>query len=561
MKLDSSKPGALSFKVLEAGQEEIRPPLTPATEVDLQKSCAILVQSTGYSKSFSQAVGSTQRRPHARQEGAVPVRSHNRTPSKSGNRTPVGRVSKSHRRTGSAVRFEKTSTSKYVPPRRPAPEKSVPVARHGKKNRDEKKLPKEDELKIPEEREPNKRVEMELAAPLEKKSTEKERKSSDVHSGEESEKNRKGVKKLVVAVTGYLRPQDTTSSPPSAESEPSPDRKDKVPQELSPTVSTEKTKRTTEPTRTRPSRRIETTTYVEAYPEHLNKSGSDEEKKTADPHMKRSVSKRLGHAMKDYVKPPYVDRFTPEPLNTSTSKEELRKPEKKRTTNKPPTKLQAKPSPIDVSTINVIEEEEPSAKPTKTPKSAKSLPERLPKTEKSPIERPSPDKEIPKSTTEAKTKTSGTNGHHNPFRLLHNYVKPSMAESLPPLQTNLPQGTANLSPPLPSERRPLTPQKSQPSMTYVPPKIRPRGKTLPGSEVPTSNDTSTASAPTRQGPIFGGGYPVKQEASVALSPKDKENRGPSSPGFFGRNANGSGFRIHFSHFLHKQRGDGYDQLE
>ncbi|KAF3910888.1 hypothetical protein ABW20_dc0107514 [Dactylellina cionopaga] len=565
MKLDSSKPGALSFKVLEAGQEEIRPPLTPATEVDLQKSCAILVQSTGYSKSFRDAVNSTHQRAHARQNGTVPIRSHNRTPSKAGTRTPVGRVGKSHRRSGSSARYEKapTSTSKYVPPRRPAPERAVPVTRHGRKVAKEEETggPEDDQVvKAPK----LKKVEEEQVAPVDRKSSEKERKSTDGSgSGEEAEKNRKGVKKLVVnmhhAVTGYLRPHDlvTSPAPPTTEVQISPTatRNDRTSTEASPTV--KNAKPAVESLKIKASTRKDGTTYVEAMPEffHATKTSSEDEKNTD---MKRSVSKRLGHVVKEYVRPPHVDRFTPERLTTSTSKEELKKSEQKKHRVTKAMKEYVKPLPLDISEINEIEEALSPVKSEKTPKSAGIPAEKPPKREKSPIEHPAPNKELPKPPTEpvTKPKLPGANGHHNPFRMLHDYVKPSMVvEPTPPVIQTSPTQAPSLPPILPSERRPLAPQTLQPVAPYVPPKIRPRGKTLPSSEDPPPIEFAPSPS-IRAGPVFGGGYPAKNYES-----KDKENKGPVSPGFFGRNPGGSGFRIHFSHFLHKQRSDGYDQID
>ncbi|KAK6533636.1 hypothetical protein TWF694_002571 [Orbilia ellipsospora] len=582
MKLESSKPGALSFKVPETGQEEIRPPLTPATEVDLQKSCAILVQSAGYSKSFSKTVSSTttttttaQRKAHTRQDGTVPVRIHNRKSSKSGNRTPVARaVSKGHKRTASAVRFEKTSTSNYVPPRRPAPEKYVSAAKHRRKGKDEKKV--EEDVAVQEAaRDINGTSKQESdkasSTHVERLSAEKDRdrKSSEGTASEEDGKNPRGMKKLVVnmqqAMTGYKRPQENNNpaSPQSAEESLSPlGRGDKS--QGSPIAPTEQAKLALE-TKIKSSKRKDGTTYVEALPEYLHKKNSDEDMSKKPGEVKRSVSKRLGHSIKEYVKPPQVDRFTPEPLRPSTSKDDLKKAENKRRSVAKSMKEYVRPAPLDTSISAIKEEEqEPSpAKSDKTIKSAKSH-EKLPKDEKSPAEPlPLPPvKDTPKPPAEPKLRHTSPSSHHNhnPFRMIHDYVKPTMVvEPAPTIQTSVPPTGSLLSPQSIGERKPLAPQRSQPSMSYVPPKIRPRGKTLPGSEAPSEDNTAPA-MPTRHGPIFGGGYPVKQEGTLAPT-SNKENRSPVSPGFFGRNANGSGFRIHFSHFLHKQRSDGYDQLE
>ncbi|KAF3169952.1 hypothetical protein TWF788_010354 [Orbilia oligospora] len=604
----SSPPTALSFKIPDPysnTQEQLRPPLTPATEVDLQKSCAILVQSTGYSRSFKDAINSsasknaTMTTTQRRGGGTIPVvsRSHNRASSKSGSRTPVGRVVKAgsssssaaHRRNGSTVRYEKTSTSKYVPPRRPAPEKALPVARRVKVKRDDmggSEGEGSSSTVVKEKGQFENR---------EKKSmdTIKEAKSSDGSSVEETrtiaaatatiEKNKKvGVKKLVNVMTGYIRPHEA-SSQPAVESQSSPS--------MSNEVSPLKEKSNPwESLQVKSLKRKDGTAYIEAIPEHLQtKTSSDEEGKHTG--LKRSVSKRLGNAVKEYVKPPHVDRFTPEPLHpiSPTSKEESKKTEqqKKYRVTKAMREY-VRPSPTDISNVTIKEEEQHSSSQTSKPeRTSKYIPAKPP----SPVEKPtSPtltttkDKDLQKASTEptsSKQTTANNHSHHNPFRLLHDYVKPSMTES-PALQTNIPQVPTHLSPILPSERKPLTTQRSQPSMPYVPPKIRPRGKTLPLddnslSPKPTSaNNPSTvaaaATAATRQGPIFGGGYPAKQDiiattttttttTTSTAGSKDKENRGPISPGFFGRNPGGSGFRIHFSHFLNKQRSDGYDQLE
>ncbi|KAF3196518.1 hypothetical protein TWF679_005065 [Orbilia oligospora] len=605
----SSPPTALSFKIPDPysnTQEQLRPPLTPATEVDLQKSCAILVQSTGYSRSFKDAINSsasknaTMTTTQRRGGGTIPVvsRSHNRASSKSGSRTPVGRVVKAgsssssaaHRRNGSTVRYEKTSTSKYVPPRRPAPEKALPVARRVKVKRDDmggSEGEGSSSTVVKEKGQFENR---------EKKSmdTIKEAKSSDGSSVEETrtvaaaaaatiEKNKKvGVKKLVNVMTGYIRPHEA-SSQPAVESQSSPS--------MSNEVSPLKEKSNPwESLQVKSSKKKDGTAYIEAIPEHLQtKTSSDEEGKHTG--LKRSVSKRLGNAVKEYVKPPHVDRFTPEPLHpiSPTSKEESKKTEqqKKYRVTKAMREY-VRPSPTDISNVTIKEEEQHSSSQTSKPeRTSKYIPAKPP----SPVEKPtSPiltttkDKDLQKASTEptsSKQTTANNHSHHNPFRLLHDYVKPSMTES-PALQTNIPQVPTHLSPILPSERKPLTTQRSQPSMPYVPPKIRPRGKTLPLddnslSPKPTSaNNPSTvaaaAAAATRQGPIFGGGYPAKQDiiattttttttTTSTAGSKDKENRGPISPGFFGRNPGGSGFRIHFSHFLNKQRSDGYDQLE
>ncbi|KAK6343046.1 hypothetical protein TWF718_008423 [Orbilia javanica] len=556
MKPANSKPAALSFKILEPGQQEIRPPLTPATEVDLQKSCAILVQSTRYSRSFKDAVNSTSATAttsQRRSSGTVPVvRSHGRTPSKSGSKTPVGRVVKSSaagsRRNGSTVKYDRAlmSSSNYVPPRRPAPEKVLPVARRVKMKKEDGGSEEEKEVAVFRgKREVESRH-------IERKPAEKEMKSSDGSSLDEA-KNKKGVKKLVNVMTGYIRPHDvapqtTTESQSSpASSEVSPSKEKPSPWET---------------LQTKPSKRKNEVTFVEALPEQVpTKSGSDEEKKNTG--LKRNISKRLGHAVKDYVKPPHIDRFTPEPLHSvsSASKEEQKKAEQKKHRVTKAMREYVKPSPLDAPSA-MIEEKEPvqSAKTEKTVKSAKPLPI---------VEKPtSPTtKDLRKASPEpAPSKPAASNGHshHNPFRLLHEYVKPSMTDP-PVLRTNVPQASASLSPVLPSERRPLTPRGSQPSMPYVPPKIRPRGKTPTSDDDKASPDQTAPTSPsitTRQGPIFGGGYPVKQDVlTTTAAPRDEENRGPVSPGFFGRNPGGSGFRIHFSHFLHKQRGDGYDQLE
>ncbi|KAK6336168.1 hypothetical protein TWF696_001732 [Orbilia brochopaga] len=547
MKLDS-RPGVLSFKVLDAGQQEIRPPLTPATEVDLQKSCAILVQSTAYSRSFKDATHKAT----ARHNGAIPVRgggppsAQRRTPSKSGARTPVGRVSKAHRRAASSVKFEKTATSKYVPPRRPAPEKTLPSAasRHARKVKDEKKKPPMDRVDEAQETKPS--SEQPTAgerSPSRRKSLDI-KKSLDIRSadnssgGEDTEKNRTGVKKLVVnmhhAVTGYIRPLDLVTSPQATESQSSPTRTDRSSSEQS--TSTEKARPVGEALKVRSSRRRDGTTYVEALPEYMHtKSSLDEDRRSSDPIT--SVSKRLGHAVKDYVKPPYVDRFTPEPLAASDAP--------RRTMSRKHSVAKAmreyvRPSPGDPATAMDVDVSPTRA--DKIPKHSNS------KREKSPTVRISPSKDLQKPSSSlpaaiaAKTKPAATSAHHNPFRKIHDYVKPVTVTQQP----------VTVSPTSTSERRPLTPQSSQPSLAYVPPKIRPRGKTIPSSDSPSASDSS------RSGPIFGGGYPVKSDDS-----KDKENanRGPASPGFFGRNPGGSGFRIHFSHLLHKQRSDGYDQLE
>ncbi|EGX49417.1 hypothetical protein AOL_s00078g450 [Orbilia oligospora ATCC 24927] len=618
----SSPPTALSFKTQDPNSnniQELVPPLTPATEVDLQKSCARLVQSTGYSRSFKDAINSsasknattTMTTTQRRGNGTIPVvRSYNRaaassSSSKSGSRTPVGRVVKTgsssssagHRRNGSTVRYEKTSTSKYVPPRRPAPEKALPVARRVRVKR-------EDIGGSEEEGSSSSTVVKEKGQleNREKKSmdTIKEAKSSDGSSVEETrtattEKNKKvGVKKLVNVMTGYIR-QHEASSQPAMESQSSPS--------MSNEVSPLKEKSNPwESLQIKSSKRKDGTTYIEAIPEHLQtKTSSDEEGKHTG--LKRSVSKRLGNAVKEYVKPPHVDRFTPEPLHpiSPTSKEESKKTEqqKKYRVTKAMREY-VRPSPTDISNVTIEEEGQPPSSQTSKPeRTSKYIPAKPP----SPVEKPtsptltttkdkkptSPtiattkDKDLQKASTESTTSkqpTANNHSHHNPFRLLHDYVKPSMTE-LPTLQTNIPQAPTHLSPILPSERKPLTTQRSQPSMPYVPPKIRPRGKTLPLDDNPLSpkptspNNPSTvaaaAAAATRQGPIFGGGYPAKQDiiatttttttTTSTAGSKDKENRGPISPGFFGRNPGGSGFRIHFSHFLNKQRSDGYDQLE
>ncbi|KAJ6257523.1 hypothetical protein Dda_7308 [Drechslerella dactyloides] len=563
MKLDS-RPGVLSFKVLDAGQQEIRPPLTPATEVDLQKSCAILVQSTTYSRSFRDATHKAT----ARHNGAVAVRggggppsAQRRTPSKSGARTPVGRVSKAHRRASSNVRFEKTATSKYVPPRRPAPEKTLPATAgwHARKVKDEKKKPPMDSLDETQETKPASDPPVSAAATTavapERSPRRKSldiKKSLDIRSsdnssgGEDTEKSRIGVKKLVVnmhhAVTGYIRPVDLVTSPQAAESQSSPTRNNRSSSEQP--ASAEKSKHTGEALKVRASRRRDGTTYVEALPEFMHAT-LDEERRSYDP--KTSVSKRLGHAVKGYVKPPYVDRFTPQPLPPSSVP---RRTESKKYKVTRAMKEYVRPSPVDVATTAMDVDISPVRveKPLKPSNS---------KREKPPADRPSPPKESPKpSPTQAvaapKAKlTAAPTTHHNPFRKIHDYVKPAtVAAAAATEQPVVARSTSK------SGRRPLTPQSSQPpSLSYVPPKIRPRGNTLPSSDPPSSSD-----APSRPGPIFGGGYPVKTDDGAG---KDKENanRGPASPGFFGRNPGGSGFRIHFSHLLHKQRSDGYDQLE
>ncbi|KAF3123358.1 hypothetical protein TWF569_001731 [Orbilia oligospora] len=599
----SSPPTALSFKTQDpnSNTQELRPPLTPATEVDLQKSCAILVQSTGYSRSFKDAINSsaskyttTTTTTQRRGNGTIPVvRSHNRASSKSGSRTPVGRVVKTgsssnsagHRRNGSTVRYEKTSTSKYVPPRRPAPEKALPVARRVKVKREG--------IGGSEEEGSSSSMVVKGKGQLEnreKKSmdTIKEAKSSDGSSVEETrtattEKNKKvGVKKLVNVMTGYIR-QHEASSQPAMESQSSPS--------MSNEVSPLKEKSNPwESLQVKSSKRKDGTTYIEAIPEHLQtKTSSDEEGKHTG--LKRSVSKRLGNAVKEYVKPPHVDRFTPEPLHpiSPISKEESKKTEqqKKYRVTKAMREY-VRPSPTDISNVTIEEEEQNSSSQTSKPeRTSKSIPAKPPSSvEKSTsptLATMTKDKDLQKASTEptsSKQATANNHSHHNPFRLLHEYVKPSMTEP-PTLQTNIPQAPIHLSPILPSERKPLTTQRSQPSMPYVPPKIRPRGKTLPLDDNPLSPkptspsnpstvaDAAAAAAATRQGPIFGGGYPAKQDiiatttttTTSTAGSKDKENRGPISPGFFGRNPGGSGFRIHFSHFLNKQRSDGYDQLE
>lgn len=536
MKL-SSPPAALSFKLPNTDHQELRPPLTPSTEVDLQKSCAKLVQSAGYSRSFP--TNSTNTNTQRRVNGTIPViRNHARTPSKNGNKTAAA----GHRRGGPTVRYEKTVASRYVPPRRPAPEKALPVARRVKVKKEEGS-----------EEEKEGTVDEVENLYIERRSTEKETKSSDGSSVEEA-KSKKGVKKLVNVMTGYIRSHDISPhSSLAASTEGSPSR--------------EKSNQW-ETLQVKSSKRKDGTTYIEALPEHLHTktSGSDEDRKNTE--LKRNISKRLGHAMKEYVKPPHVDRFTPEPLHgvsTASPKEDSKKAEQKKYRVTKAMREYVKPSPID---ITISEEEPPSqtSKPgnEKTPKSTKPSPI---------IEKPTSPaltaKDLQKSSTEptpSKPATTNSHSHHNPFRLLHDYVKPSMTD-LPPLQTNIPQASTHLSPILPSERRPLTPQRSQPSMHYVPPKIRPRGKTLPSDDNKPSPDPTSPNIPsttTRQGPIFGGGYPVKQDLLTTTTPvggKDKENRGPVPPGFFGRNPGGSGFRIHFSNFLNKQRSDGYDQLE
>ncbi|KAK6335853.1 hypothetical protein TWF730_003228 [Orbilia blumenaviensis] len=574
MKIDS-KPAALSFKLPQAGQQEIRPPLTPATEVDLQKSCAILVQSTGYSRSFKNAVNSTAMMSSQRRgNGTMPVtRSHGRTPSKAGSRTPVGRVAKpgggsgGHRRGGSSTAgYAKTSaSSKYVPPRRPAPEKALPVARRVKMKNEDKGVEEEEVVK--------ERAGSETRS-IEKNSKvmmDKERKSSDGSSMEDAsrtEKNKMGVKKLVTAMTGYIRPHDS-SSQLEAQSSPISNAEDS-------SCSPSREKSTIAGTlQVKSSRRRDGTTYVEALPEHLHtKAGSDEERRHGE--LKRSVSKRLGYAMKEYVKPPHVDRFTPEPLHTASttsSKEEQKKADQKKHRVTKAMREYVRPSPIDISHAAIAEEGASQApKPEKTPKSAKSQPA-VSEKPTSPItkdtQKPSPTtttdpQKSPIDATLSKPPQANSHGHHNPFRLIHNYVKPSRTDPALTLQTNIPQAPTHFSPVLPSERKPLTPQNSQPSMPYVPPKIRPRGQTIPSENTALSMDTVVPTLPPvpRQGPIFGGGYPVKQQQQdaslgVPTSPKDKENRGPVSPGFFGRNPAGGGFRIHFSHFLNKQRGDGH----
>ncbi|KAK6505750.1 hypothetical protein TWF481_007642 [Arthrobotrys musiformis] len=557
--LDTSKPAALSFKILEAGQQEIRPPLTPATEVDLQKSCAILVQSTGYSRSLKDASSSSNTTAQRRGNGTIPVRStHGRTQSRSrGSRTPVGRVAKAsavgHRRNGSLTatgKHEKASVSGYVPPRRPAPEKVLPVARRVKMKKDA----------IPEEEEKESEMNESESQDIEKRSKSVEAKSSSdgmVIEEARVEKNKKGVKKLVNVMTGYIRPHDTASSqsPPTASNEVSPSRERTNPWEA---------------LQVKSSRRKDGANYVEALPEHLHtKPTSDEEKKNGE--LKRSVSKRLGNAVKEYVKPPHIDRFTPEPLPTApaSSKEEARKGEQKKHRAAKTMREYVRPSSTEISNAT-IEEEDPAQaskpqrtpkSPTRPPRSAKSLPAPATTEKKNhPIAR-----DIQKASTETtppKPATSGGHGHHNPFRLIHDYVKPSMTDPLT-LQTNTLQASSHLSPASPSERRPLTQHALQPSAPYIPPKIRPRGKTLPLGDNTLSPDAAASGIPppTRQGPIFGGGYPVKQDLlTTEATAKDKENRGPVSPGFFGRSPGVGGFRIHFSHFLHKQRSDGYDQL-
>ncbi|EWC44530.1 hypothetical protein DRE_06702 [Drechslerella stenobrocha 248] len=534
-----SRPGALSFKVPDANRQEIRPPLTPATEVDLQKSCAILVQSTSYSRSFRDAANST----YARHKGALPARSgppsaRRKTPSKSGNRTPVGRVSKAHRRAASNVRFEKTATSQYVPPRRPAPAKALPAT---KKPRNERKSRLENHNEAQDSESPTEaKVDRPLSPKQRPLDTKKplEAKPTDTSSGEETEKNRKGVKKLVVnmhhAVTGYIRPIDLVSSPLSAESQSSPIRHDRLSSE-----SPDKPKPANGDLKVRSSRRKDGTTYVEALPEYLHssKSSSEEDRKPGEA-KPSSVSKRLGHAMKEYVKPPYVDRFTPEPLSTATSSNHPRRAtdSKKHSGVTKVVKEYVKPSlPLDIASAIAMDVDPLPAKSEKSPKAAKK--------DKSPVERAAPS--IPAELPAQKPKSTGTAGHHNPFRKIQDYVKPAAQQQPVTLSS-------------PPARKPSTAESSQPSKPYVPPKIRLRGDSLPSSISPLATSNTTG-APNRPGPIFGGGYPVKQEVSVAN--KDKENRGPVSPGFFGRNPTGSGFRIHFSHLLHKQRGDGYDQLE
>ncbi|KAK6504363.1 hypothetical protein TWF506_002564 [Arthrobotrys conoides] len=580
MKLTTSPPTALSFKIPPdqfQNTDQLRPPLTPATEVDLQKSCAILVQSTGYSSSSKKSkTRSSQRRGN----GTIPVvRSHTRTTSKSGGRTPVGRVVRAgsaaaatasgstagRGRNGSTIRYEKALTSSYVPPRRPAPEKALPVARRAvvKPNKENGGVEEEENTVIKE-----------------KKSVDviKEVKSSDGSSAEDqpartTDKNKKvGVKKLVNVMTGYIRPHESSSqtvtelqTSSSVSNEVSPSKEKSNPWESLQIKSLKKK---------------DGIANIEAanVPEQLHtKTSSDEEGKHGG--LKRSVSKRLGNAVKEYVKPPHVDRFTPEPLHTVSppSKEELKKAEqqKKYRVTKAMREY-VKPSPNDISNITIKEEEQPSqtSKPEKTLKSISTKP--LPAIEKptSPTLATSTTKDPQKTSTEpppSKQPGNNNHSHHNPFRLLHDYVKPSMTDP-PTLQTNIPQVSTHLSPILPSERKPLTTQRSQPSMPYVPPKIRPRGKTLPLDDSPLSPKPTSSNIPstaTRQGPIFGGGYPAKSDllstttatTTTTAASKDKENRGPASPGFFGRNPGGSGFRIHFSHFLNKQRSDGLARVD
>ncbi|KAF3940402.1 hypothetical protein ABW19_dt0203418 [Dactylella cylindrospora] len=598
MKLDTSKPAALSFKVPEVGHEEIRPPLTPATEVDLQKSCAILVQSTTYSKSFRDAAIKTQRA-HAKRAGALPVpespRTRTRTPSRTPNRTPggTGRVSKGHhRKTSSRVKFEKTVTSEYVPPRRPAPAKALPPARHGKN-----RLRLDNKDKTQSDTESWEEDVKEVKAPdqTERKSSDA-RKSMEVKfaenaSGEETEKNRKGVKKLVVnmhhAVTGYIRPVDLvspsgSSAPPlrrktsvkstdtsiatvivATEVDSKTSSKDKKPSSAEVSPIKESAKSEEDNVKVKSSKKKDGVTYVEAIPEHLHAqgqaTGSEDERRTSD-EKGRSVSRMIGHAVKGYVKPPYVDRFTPEPL--SAPKDEAKKETKKHRGVSKAVKDYVKPTPIDPIEANKIQEEPSPTKTEKTPKV--KPPTKTPTIEKpkerGSTERPDSGKELKKAVTEPSPKLKSPVSH-NPLRLLQDYVKPSMSESaLPPIQTNVSTAPTHLSPVSATEleRRPLTPQTSLPSMSYVPPKVRPRGKTLPSSDAFSETEAAqNANTSSRSGPIFGGGYPAKQDSAN----KDKENRGPISPGFFGRNPGGHGFRIHFSHLLHKQRSDGYDQLE